>query len=100
MELDVRYSEDCVIRVSDIRLRKGALDSPYLMVWILEGKTDDGWEYLKMFVPDLEEKILKYLRLFREADYYYRCTGKVPVLKIERNHDVSLILEKSVDNKS
>lgn len=90
MEVDFRYSEERVMRVSDIRLRRGALDSPYLLIWILEGKVGDEWEYLMSFMPRNEEKILKHLKAFRDADYYYRCTGEVPVLQIEKDHEISL----------
>lgn len=93
MEVDVSRGDN-VMRISDVRLKRGALDSPYLLIWILEGKVGDEWENIMWVMPDREEKILKYLKVFREADYYYRCTREVPVVQIERDREI--VLEEKV----
>lgn len=93
MEVDVSRGDN-VMRISDIRLVRGRLDNPYLLTWILEGKVGDEWEYIAMVTPDKEEKILRWLKVFREADYYYRCTKEIPVVKIERDREI--VLEEKV----
>ena len=96
MEIEVRHEGyDDVIRVSDVRLVREVLDNPYLLVWSLKGKVGDEWEHIAMAMPDKEEKILKWLKVFREADYYWRCTREVPVVQVNRGREI--VLEEKVE---
>ena len=95
MEIEVRYEGyDVVRRISDVRLIRETLDNPYLLVWSLKGKVGDEWERIAMAMPNKEEKILKWLKVFREADYYHLCTREVPVVQVKRDREI--VLEEKV----
>lgn len=93
-EVDVRFGSSEVMRVSDIRIVQGAEESPYRLVWILEGKTESGWEYIRRFSPCHIDKIPKNLEMFRKAFYYSRCGKGIAQLQIEYGHEISWASEE------
>ena len=95
MEIEVRYEGyDDAIQISDVRLIRETLENPYLLVWSLKGKVGDEWEHIASAMPDKEERILRWLKVFREADYYYRCTREVPIVQVKRDREI--VLEEKV----